>query len=63
MESAGFEPEPTSSETKQTLEKPQTPTKTDTIITRKFMVRAEKAASMVIYATLFRALLNRVETL
>ena len=63
MESAGFEPEPISSDTKQTLDTPQTSTKTDTIIKSKFMVEAGKAASMVIYVTVFQALLNRVETL
>ena len=63
MTSAGFEPMPISSETNQTLKSPQTSTKTDTIKTSEVIVGAEKAASMVMYATVFQALFNRVETL
>ena len=62
LASAGL-PEPISSETKQTLKKPQTSNNTETIITSKVMVGVEKAASMVVDATVFQALRNRVETL
>ena len=59
----GFEPAPISIETKQTLASLQTPTNTETIKTRNVMVGAVKAASMMMYATVFQALLNRVEAL
>ena len=50
--SAGFETAPISSETKQTLETPQTSTNTDTV-TSKFIVEAVKEASMVVDGTVF----------
>ena len=59
----GFEPAPISIETKQTLASLQTPTNTETIKTINVMVGAVKAASMMMYATVFQALLNRVEAL
>ena len=63
MTSAVFEPTPISSETKQTRETPQTSTKTDTIKTRDVVIGAVKEVSMVIYDTVFQALINIVEAL